>query len=101
MIEVLDAVSTSIVAAPYCMPEAAQNALDTGVFWMRIVAVSLGVIALIMIGIGMFYSARRGDGGEMLSKLGWFIAGLIVVSAAAGIVSIFLATPTGCTPGGV
>ena len=33
--------------------------------------------------------------------LGWFIAGLIVVSAAAGIVSIFLAAPSDCVNGGV
>lgn len=101
MNEVLDAVSTTIVAAPYCLPDAAQNALDTAVFWIRLVAVSLGVVALILIGIGMFFSSRRGDGGEMLRSLGWYIGGLVAVSAASGIVTIFLSTPSGCTPGGV
>lgn len=101
MNEVVDAVSTTIVAAPYCLPTAAQNALDTAVFWIRLVAVSLGVVALILIGIGMFFSSRRGDGGEMLRSLGWYIGGLVAVSAASGIVTIFLSTPSGCTPGGV
>lgn len=97
MIEVLDTyVSTSLAFEPYCLPADAQNALDTAKFWTQIVAVAMAVIALIMIGIGMFFSSRRGDGGEMLRSLAWWIAGVVLIAAASGIVAIFLTAPEGC-----
>lgn len=80
----------SIVAQAYCLPGKAQDALDTATLWTRIVGVSLGVIALIILGIGMFFSGRRHDGGETLKGLGWWIGGAATFGAAAGIASIFL-----------
>jgi type IV secretory pathway VirB2 component (pilin) len=97
IIELLNAVAP---AAPYCLPAEAVNALDTAKFWTQLVAVALAVVALILIGIGMFFSSRRGDGGEMMKSLGWFIGGVVIISAASGIVSIFLNPSSGCTPVG-
>lgn len=85
-----------VFTAPYCLPAEATNALDTAKFWTQTVAVALAVVALIMVGIGMFFQHRRGDGGEMLKALGWWIAGVVLISAAAGIVSIFLTVPADC-----
>ena len=81
---------------PYCLPADAQNALDTAKFWTQLVAVALAVVALIMVGIGMFFQHRRGDGGQMLSALGWWIGGVVLIAAASGIVSLFLVVPTDC-----
>ncbi|MBT1620589.1 hypothetical protein KK090_15110 [Curtobacterium flaccumfaciens pv. poinsettiae] len=79
-----------VVAQAYCLPGKAQDALDTATLWTRIVAISLGVIALIILGIGMFFSGRRHDGGETLKGLGWWIGGAALIGAAVGVVSIFL-----------
>lgn len=99
MIDLIHAVGAVAPMAPYCLPDAAQNALDTAKFWTQIIAVALGVVALIMIGIGMFFSSRRGDGGEMIKSLGWWIGGVVLIGAASGIVSIFLRPAEGCIPG--
>ena len=96
MIDIITSVITSVHAAPYCLPPEVQNGLDTAKFWTQLVAVALAVVALILIGIGMFFSNRRGDGGEMLRSLAWWIGGVVLIGAASGIVSIFLAQPAGC-----
>lgn len=92
--KLLDATNRAgtIVAQAYCLPGKAQDALDTATLWTRIVAIALGVIALILIGIGMFFSGRRHDGGETLKSLGWWIGGAVLIGAAVGIASIFLGT---------
>lgn len=79
-----------VVAQAYCLPGKAQDALDTATLWTRIVAIALGVISLIILGIGMFFSGRRHDGGETLKGLGWWIGGAALIGAAAGVASIFL-----------
>lgn len=84
--------------AAYCLPAEAVNAMDTAKMWALIIAVTFAIVGLILIGIGMFFQHRRGDGGEVLKSLGWWIGGVILVSAAAGITSIFLNAPTDCIP---
>jgi len=92
----LSAAPAVVHATAYCLPADVQNAMDTAKFWTTFVAAGLGVIALIMIGIGMFFQNRRGDGGQMLHSLLWWIAGVVLVGAASGIASIFLVAPTNC-----
>jgi hypothetical protein len=88
-----------VVAQAYCMPGKAQDALDTATLWTRIVAIALGVIALIMLGIGMFFAGKRHDGGEMLKQLGWWIGGATIIGAAVGIASIFIGSiSSNCKP---
>ncbi|MBT1633240.1 MULTISPECIES: TrbC/VirB2 family protein [Curtobacterium] len=79
-----------VVAQAYCLPGKAQDALDTATLWTRIVAIALGVIALVLLGIGMFFAGRRHDGGEMLKSLGWWIGGATIIGAAVGIASVFI-----------
>ncbi|WP_424937786.1 MULTISPECIES: hypothetical protein [Bacteria] len=87
-----------VPAAPYCLPQDAMNALDTAKLWCGVAAVALGIVALIMIGIGMFFQHNRGDGGQVLKSLGWWIFGTVLVSAAVGLASIFIRVPTDCIP---
>jgi hypothetical protein len=90
--KLLDATTRAgtVLAQAYCLPGKAQDALDTATFWTRIVAIALGVIALIILGIGMFFSGKRHDGGETLKGLGWWIGGAALIGAATGVASIFL-----------
>lgn len=84
-----------VPALPLCMPGQVTTALDTAKFWCTVIGAGLAVVALIMIGIGMFFQHKRGDGGEMLKGLGWWIGGVVLVAAAAGIASVFI--PSGNT----
>jgi hypothetical protein len=95
--KLLDATNRAgmVLAQAYCLPSKAQDALDTATLWTRVVAIALGVIALILIGIGMFFSGKRHDGGETLKSLGWWIGGAVLIGAAVGIASIFLGAATG------
>lgn len=87
-----------VPAAPYCLPQQAMNALDTAKFWCGLVALACAVIALIMIGIGLFFQHNRSDGGQMMSSLGKWIFGAVIVTAATGLTSIFIQVPTDCIP---
>jgi hypothetical protein len=85
----------SVPAKPLCLPGQVTTALDTAKFWCMLVGAGLAVVALILVGIGMFFQHRRGDGGEMLKALGWWIGGAVLISAAAGIAAVFI--PSGST----
>lgn len=85
-------------ARPYCLPQAATDALDTAQFWAKIVAAALAVVALIFVGIGIYFQSGQHDGGNMMKKLGWWIFGVTIASAAVGIAQIFIHAPTDCTP---
>jgi hypothetical protein len=41
-------------------------------------------------GIGMVIQLRRGEGGESIGKLGWVLAGCIIITGASGIVRAFV-----------
>jgi type IV secretory pathway VirB2 component (pilin) len=48
------------------------------------------VIGIVVAGAMMAVGQRRGEGGEHASRLGWVIAGCIVIGAASGIVNLFI-----------
>lgn len=49
------------------------------------------VIGIIVAGAMMAIGQRRGEGGEHASRLGWVVAGCIVIGAASGVVNLFIA----------
>lgn len=79
-----------VPAKPLCMPTQVTTATDTAKLWATIIAASLAVVALILLGIGMFFQHRRGDGGDMLKALGWWIGGVTLVAGAAVIAALFI-----------
>lgn len=88
-----------VLAEAYCLPDKAQNALDTAVLWTKIVAAVMGTVSLMLIGIGWFFQGNRHDGGAMFKSLGVWIGGAVLIGAAAGIAALFLGSITGsCTP---
>jgi hypothetical protein len=90
--KVLDATNRAgaVVAEAYCLPAKAQNALDTAQLWTLIVAIALGSVSLVMIGIGWWFSSRGHDGGEMFKSLGKWIGGAVLIGGASGIATVFL-----------
>ncbi len=59
--------------------------------WTKWISLGICVIGLMVAGATMAINARRGEGGEYLGKLGMVLGGVVVISAAASIIS-FLAT---------
>jgi hypothetical protein len=48
------------------------------------------VLGIIIAGTMMAIGQRRGEGGEHASRLGWVIAGCIVIGAASGLVGALI-----------
>ncbi|QOR45473.1 TrbC/VirB2 family protein [Trueperella pecoris] len=60
----------------------------TVINWVAWVGTALGVLGIIIVGITMLFQNRRGEGGEAAGKLGWVLAGLILISSASAIVGV-------------
>jgi hypothetical protein len=58
--------------------------------WAAWIALAIGVLGVIIAGITMMIQVRRGEGGEGLARLGWTLAGCIVVVGASGLVQAFV-----------
>jgi hypothetical protein len=71
------------------VPPQAQGLL-TVLNWASGIGLVLGVLGVIIVGIGMVIQLRRGEGGESIAKLGWVLAGCIIITGAAGIVRAFV-----------
>lgn len=54
--------------------------------WAAWVAFGVCVLGVIASGAMMAISSRRGEGGEHASRLGWVLAGCIVIGSASGLV---------------
>ena len=54
--------------------------------WAAWIVFGLCVLGVIIAGGAMAVSNRRGEGGEHASRLGWVLAGAIVVGSASGLV---------------
>jgi hypothetical protein len=73
---------------PVVPPQAAG--LLTVLNWASGIGLVLGVLGVIIVGIGMVIQLRRGEGGESIGKLGWVLAGCIIITGASGIVRAFV-----------
>ncbi|MET7074244.1 hypothetical protein ABZS16_04475 [Trueperella pyogenes] len=60
----------------------------TVINWAAWVGTALGVLGIIIVGITMLFHNRRGEGGDAAGKLGWVLAGLILISSASTIVGV-------------
>lgn len=80
----------TITADPAPLPSEVQDSLDTVQFWVQAIGGSLAVIGLMIIGIGLYFANRHGKGAEFMEKVGWWIAGVTILSSAAVVVPVFL-----------
>ncbi|MGP4033724.1 hypothetical protein [Pseudarthrobacter sp. 1C304] len=84
------ALAASVIPNPTpVVPEQAKGLL-TILNWASGIGLVLGVLGVIIVGIGMVIQLRRGEGGESIGKLGWVLAGCIIITGASGIVRAFV-----------
>ena len=55
--------------------------------WVKWVALSVCIAALIIAGARMAIQARRGEGGAHAGAIGWALIGVIIISGAVALVS--------------
>ena len=77
----------SAIAVDPAQPPGTEG-IQTIIGWFAWIATALGVVGIIIVGITMFFQNRRGEGGEAAGKLGWVLAGLVLITAASAIVGV-------------
>ncbi|MDV6239405.1 TrbC/VirB2 family protein [Trueperella bernardiae] len=80
MLDVLSAIAVDPAQPP------GTEGIQTIIGWLAWIATALGVVGIIIVGVTMFFQNRRGEGGEAAGKLGWVLAGLVLITAASAIV---------------
>lgn len=68
-------------------PGAVSGNVEKVVNWVTWIGMMVCVLGIIIAGTMMAIGQRRGEGGEHASRLGWVIAGCIVIGAASGLVN--------------
>lgn len=58
--------------------------------WAKWVALGIAVLGIIATGAMMTVNARRGEGGELVGRLGWAMAGVCVIAGAVSIVGFLV-----------
>ena len=71
-------------------PNAVKGNVETVVNWVTWIGMMVCVLGIIIAGTMMAIGQRRGEGGEHASRLGWVIAGCIVIGAASGLVGALI-----------
>jgi type IV secretory pathway VirB2 component (pilin) len=69
------------------LPNEVTDKVDTVVSWVTTIAIAVCVLGVIVAGAMMAIGQRRGEGGEHAARLGWVLAGCIVIGTASALVN--------------
>lgn len=69
------------------LPDGVENKVNTVVDWVTAIAISVCILGVIIAGAMMAIGQRRGEGGEHAARLGWVLAGCIVIGTASAVVN--------------
>ncbi|ADB35982.1 Conjugal transfer protein TrbC [Kribbella flavida DSM 17836] len=69
------------------LPNEVQNKVETVVGWVTTISISICILGVIVAGAMMAIGQRRGEGGEHAARLGWVLAGCIVIGTASALVN--------------
>ncbi|MEV6284484.1 TrbC/VirB2 family protein [Kribbella sp. NPDC051770] len=69
------------------LPDDVTDKVDTVVSWVTTIAIAVCVLGVIVAGAMMAIGQRRGEGGEHAARLGWVLAGCIVIGTASALVN--------------
>ena len=94
VLEVLVSAITAVPAAPIPDPAPVQppgtEGFNTAMGWLKWGGFALGVVALFVGGAMLMFASRNGEGHDMLRKIGMPVVGVVVISAASGIVGALM-----------
>lgn len=79
-------VASSIVPSDQAHRPEWASGFSTLLSWVAWFALGICVIGVIVSGGAMALASRRGEGGEHATRLGWVLAGCIVIGSASAIV---------------
>jgi type IV secretory pathway VirB2 component (pilin) len=68
------------------LPNEVSDKVDTVVSWVTTVAITICILGVVIAGAMMAIGQRRGEGGEHAARLGWVLAGCIVIGTASALV---------------
>jgi hypothetical protein len=68
------------------LPDEVTGKVETVVSWVTTIAISICILGVIVAGAMMAIGQRRGEGGEHAARLGWVLAGCIVIGTASALV---------------
>ncbi|GAB3827492.1 TrbC/VirB2 family protein [Kribbella italica] len=68
------------------LPDEVTTKVNTVVDWVTTVAITICILGVVIAGAMMAIGQRRGEGGEHAARLGWVLAGCIVIGAASALV---------------
>ncbi|MFC0624920.1 TrbC/VirB2 family protein [Kribbella deserti] len=71
-------------------PGDTEGKITTVIGWVTWLAFAVCALGVIIAGGMMALGQRRGEGGEHAARLGWVLAGCIVVGSAAGLVNALI-----------
>lgn len=92
MIETLTAIAGFVQDIPQPGPPTPPPGSDKFLemlAWAKWIALGIAILGLISLGAVMTIAHNRSSGGDFLEKIGWVIAGLVLISAAASIAGFF------------
>ncbi|MGC4936934.1 TrbC/VirB2 family protein [Kribbella sp. DT2] len=69
------------------LPGDVQKKVSTVTDWVTGVAIAVCILGVIISGAMMAIGQRRGEGGEHAARLGWVLAGCIVIGTASALVN--------------
>ena len=97
MIHALSLATDVLAAAPAGVPNPGTGEAPPGadafltiIKWAAFIVLGICVLGVIFAGGRMAFGGRHGEGSEHASRLGWVLAGSIVVGSASGIVAALL-----------
>lgn len=67
-----------------------MESFSTALGWIKWIGFALAGVGIIFVAIRMFFSSRRGEGGEHVGSLGWILAGVILIGGGASLVSALM-----------
>jgi hypothetical protein len=70
------------------LPGEVRTQVQTVIDWVSAIAILICMLGVIIAGAMMAIGQRRGEGGEHAARLGWVLAGCIVIGTGSAFVNV-------------
>jgi trbC/VIRB2 family len=72
-------------------PKEVCDGMDTLTGWATWIGGGAAVLGLIVLGISLFFHHRHGGGASIMEKIGYWVAGVVIIGSAGSIAGVFIA----------